>query len=102
MDLYRKVRLAYFQDGQSKRAIGHRFGISRDSVDKTNVYLVRVAFGHREVWILGYVDQLVIGCGGEIIARYPRSYGREDMIFDPVHYLPLIEKKIRCPGSVSR
>ena len=36
----------------------------------------------------------VIGCGGEIIARHPRCYDREDMIFDPVHYLPLIEQKV--------
>ena len=32
--------------------------------------------------------------GGEVIARHVRSYDREDMLFDPVHYLPLIEKKI--------
>ena len=24
----------------------------------------------------------------------PRSYDREDMVFDPVHYLPLLERKI--------
>jgi len=40
VELYRKVRLAYFQDGQSKRAIARRFGISRDSVDKIIVYSV--------------------------------------------------------------
>ena len=27
-------------------------------------------------------------------ARHVRSYNREDMVFDPVHYLQLIEKKI--------
>jgi hypothetical protein len=37
---------------------------------------------------------VVIGCAGEIIARHPRSYDREDLIFDPIHYLPLLEKKI--------
>ena len=60
---------------------------------KTNDYSVPVAYGHRDVWIRGYVDQVVIGCGGEVIARHPRSYDREDMVFDPVHYLPLLEKK---------
>jgi hypothetical protein len=60
---------------------------------KTNDYSVPVAYGHRDVWLRGYVDQVVIGCGGEIIARHPRSYDREDMVFDPIHYLPLIEKK---------
>ena len=60
---------------------------------KTNDYSVPVAYGHRDVWLRGYIDQVVIGCGGEIIARHPRCYDREDMVFDPIHYLPLIEKK---------
>src|SRR5437763_6666776 len=60
----------------------------------TNDYSVPVTYGHRDLWVRGYVDQVVIGCGGEIIARHPRCYDREDMIFDPVHYLPLIEQKI--------
>ena len=38
----------------------------------------------------------VIGCGGGIIARHPRSLraGMIDMVFDPIHYLPLLEQKI--------
>jgi hypothetical protein len=63
---------------------------------KTNDYSVPVAYGHRDVWVRGYVDAVVIGCGGEIVARHPRCYDREDMVFDPVHYLPLIEKKINA------
>ena len=63
---------------------------------KTNDYSVPVAYGHRDVWIRGYVDAVVIGCGGAVIARHPRCYGREDMVFDPVHYLPLIERKINA------
>jgi len=61
---------------------------------RTNDYSVPVAYGHREVWIRGYVHEVVIACGSEIIARHPRSYDREDMVFDPLHYLPLLEKKI--------
>lgn len=61
---------------------------------KTNDYSVPVAYGHLDVWVRGYVDRVVIGCGGEIIARHPRCYDRQDMVFDPVHYLPLLEKKI--------
>jgi len=63
---------------------------------KTNDYSVPVAYGHRDVWVRGYVDRVVIGCGGETIARHPRCYEREDMVFDPVHYLPLLEKKINA------
>jgi hypothetical protein len=72
---------------------------------KTNDYSVPVAYGHRDVWIRGImpeaclrhdVDAVVIGCGGDVIARHPRCYDREDMVFDPVHYLPLIERKINA------
>ena len=61
---------------------------------RTNDYSVPVAYGHREVWIRGDVHEVVIGCGGGIIARHPRSYERDDMVFDPIHYLPLLEQKI--------
>jgi transposase len=61
---------------------------------RNNDYSVPVAYGHREVLIRGYVDEVAISCGAEEIARHRRSYEREDLIFDPLHYLPLIEKKI--------
>jgi hypothetical protein len=36
---------------------------------------------------------VVIACGAAIIARHPRSHGREEFIF-PLHYLALLEHKI--------
>ena len=59
-----------------------------------NDYSVPVAYGHREVWVRGYVHEVVITCGTEEIARHRRSYEREDLVFNPLHYLALIEKKI--------
>jgi len=59
-----------------------------------NDYSVPVAYGHREVWIKGFVGRVVIGCATEIIADHRRSYDTGDMVFDPVHYLRLIERKI--------
>ena len=41
----------------------------------------------------GYVDQVVISCGSGVIARHTRSYERDDFVFDPIHYLPLLERK---------
>ena len=58
-----------------------------------NDYSVPTAYGHREVLVRGYVHEVVIACGSEIIARHPRSWDREDFIFDPLHYLALIEHK---------
>ena len=60
---------------------------------KTNDYSVPVAYGHRDVMVRGYVDQVVISCGAEIITRHPRSYERDYFVYAPIHYLPLLEKK---------
>ena len=61
---------------------------------RTNDYSVPVAYGHREVLVRGYVGEVVISCGAEVIARHMRSYERDDFVFDPVHYLPLLERKV--------
>ena len=60
---------------------------------RTNDYSAPVAYGHRDVLVRGYVDRVVISCGSEVIARHHRSYQRDDFVFDPVHYLPLLEQK---------
>ena len=57
-------------------------------------YSVPTAYGHREVVVRGYVHEVVISCGADIIARHVRSYEREDFVFDPLHYLALLERKI--------
>ena len=60
---------------------------------RRNDYSVPTAYGHREVLVQGYVDHVVIVCGGDAIARHPRSDEREALIFDPRHYLALLERK---------
>ena len=56
---------------------------------RCNDYSVPTAYGHRQVLIRGYVHEVVISCGAEVIARHPRSYEREDFVFNPLHYLAL-------------
>ena len=63
---------------------------------RSNDYSVPTSYGHRDVFVRGYVHEVVIACGTEIIARHPRSYEREDFVFDPLHYLALIERKINA------
>jgi hypothetical protein len=63
---------------------------------RRNDYSVPTSFGHRAVIVRGYVHEVVIACGTEVIARHPRSYEREDFVFDPLHYLALIEQKINA------
>ena len=63
---------------------------------RLNDYSVPTTYGHRDVLVRGYVHDVVISCGAEVIARHPRSYERHDFIFDPLHYLALIEQKINA------
>ena len=46
--------------------------------------------------VKGYVHRVEIICGSEVIASHPRSYDREGAIYDPVHYLALLEQKRRA------
>ena len=68
---------------------------------RTNDYSVSVAFGHRDVLVRGSVDEVVISCGTEVIARHRRSYEHGDFVFDPLHYLPLLEGKIGALDQVA-
>src|ERR1017187_5901356 len=63
---------------------------------RSNDYSVPTQYGHRQVWVKGYVHQVVIACGSEVIARHERSYQRETVVFDPLHYLALLEQKTRA------
>jgi hypothetical protein len=54
---------------------------------------VPTAYGQREIVIRRYVHEVVISRGGELIARHSRSYEREDFVFDPLHYLPLLDRR---------
>ena len=44
---------------------------------------------------------MVISCGSEVIARHPRSYQRDDFVYDPIHYLPLLERKPGAPDQAA-
>jgi transposase len=66
---------------------------------RSNDYSVPTTHGHRSVTVKGFVDEVVILAGSEEIARHPRSYERGAFVFDPLHYLALIEQK---PGALDQ
>jgi hypothetical protein len=66
---------------------------------RMNDYSVPSSYGFREVVVKGFVDEVVILCGGQEIARHRRSYERAAFVFDPLHYLALIEQK---PGALDQ
>ena len=61
-----------------------------------NRYSVPVAHAHRPITIVATVDEVRLIDGDQLIARHPRCWKREQDVFDPVHYLALLEKK---PGG---
>lgn len=64
---------------------------------RTNDYSVSTEYGHREVLVKGFVDQVVISCRGEVIVVHPRSYAREDFIYiQPVTLSAAAGAKAQC------
>jgi hypothetical protein len=61
-----------------------------------NDYSVPTRYGHCEVQVKGYVDTVVITHASQVIARHRRSYERGDFVFDPLHYLALLEHETRA------
>ena len=49
---------------------------------RTNDYSVPMAYGHRDVLVRGYVAEVVISYGSDVIATHPRSYERDDFVYD--------------------
>ena len=60
---------------------------------RTNDYSVPTAYGFQDVVVKGFVDEVVILCGGREVARHARSYAEGAFVADPLHYLALIEMK---------
>jgi transposase len=62
-----------------------------------NSYSVPTAYAHQDVTVVGGVEELRIVCRDQLIATHPRHWGREQVEFDPRHYLALLERK---PGAL--
>ena len=64
---------------------------------KTNSYSVPVEYAYRDVIVKAYVFHVEICHKDAIIACHERCFEKNEFIFDPVHYLPLLERK---PGGL--
>ena len=58
-----------------------------------NDYSVPTAYGFQSVLVKGFVAEVLILCNGAQIARHVRDYGQGMFVYDPLHYLALIETK---------
>jgi transposase len=62
-----------------------------------NSYSVPTAYAHRQVTIVGGVDEVRLVVANHLIARHRRHWGKEHTEYDPIHYLALLERK---PGAL--
>jgi len=50
-------------------------------------------YAYRDVTVKGYTDRVEICRFNDVIAIHRRCWEKERQIFDPLHYLPLLERK---------
>jgi transposase len=62
-----------------------------------NQYSVPTEFAHHRVTVVASVDTVRVVAGDRVAAAHPRCWGREQVFYDPVHYLAMLERK---PGAL--
>lgn len=63
-----------------------------------NDYSVPVRYAHHSIVVKGYVDRVVLCHKEETVADHKRSWGKQGVFFNWVHYLALLERK---PGALN-
>jgi transposase len=63
---------------------------------ETNRYSVPVDQGGSQLSLRAYPFHIEVLDRDQVLARHPRSYAREQDVFDPLHYLPLL---LQRPGA---
>ena len=58
-----------------------------------NRYSVPRACAFRTVTVKGYVDRVEVVDGATVVARHLRSYGRNEQVLDPLHYLATLGRR---------
>jgi transposase len=62
-----------------------------------NRYSVPAEYAGKTVSLRAYADRLRVVAEDRLVAEHPRCFGRGRFIFDPWHYLPVLERK---PGAL--
>jgi transposase len=62
-----------------------------------NDYSVPVRWAHHPIVVKGYWPEVVLFAQGQEVARHPRIWDEEQVHFEPLHYLALLERK---PGAL--
>ncbi len=103
----RTIAECFAQEAASLRAITAPFDgyveqmlrVSSTCLVRTdrNRYSVPAGFAGKVVSVRSTADQIRIVADGIVIAEHARRFGSEQLVCDPWHYLPVLEKK---PGAL--
>lgn len=103
----RSIADCFLQEGPSLRAISSPFdGYIEEMMRVSSTCLVRVErnrysvpadLAGKVVSVRLYADKVSVVAENKLIAAHQRRFGRDQLICDPWHYLPVLEKK---PGSL--
>jgi len=58
-----------------------------------NRYSVPRRCAWQTVTVKGYLERVEVVAGGQVVARHVRSYGRDEQILDPLHYLAILGRR---------
>lgn len=58
-----------------------------------NRYSVPRRFAFQSVTVKGYISRVEVIANGQVVARHPRSYGRNEQSLDPLHYLETLDRR---------
>ena len=58
-----------------------------------NRYSVPRRCAFRGVTVKGYIERVEVIERGQLVARHARSYGRDQQVLDPLHYLATLERR---------
>jgi hypothetical protein len=62
-----------------------------------NKYSVMAAAVGRPVEIRAYAERIEIRQNGRVVGEHPRCFGRDQTVYDPWHYVPVLARK---PGAL--
>ena len=62
-----------------------------------NRYSVDARAAGQMVLVRSHAERIVVLCNNEVVANHPRHFRRDQIIYDPWHYLPVLVKK---PGAL--
>ena len=59
-------------------------------------YSVPTRYAYRPVWVKLYHDRVAVAAGTEVVARHVRAFRAGATVLDPLHVLPVLERKHRA------